>query len=195
MAACRCFGAYHRASVGRRPPDCGGWSGVASVCCRVVRFCGAERTRFRADAPARTDPTLADAGSARHRNPIRPGSSRKRPGLYGAACTVGYDGASDHNGFRQASADAAETQCHATGSGSGARTRTCGTVALPDWRSQCGRGNACRAANGEPDGHSRREPQLTPSDRACRDPRSGARPCGRPAFRLGQGQSILPARL
>ena len=43
-----------------------------------------------------------------------------------------------------------------------ARTCACAAVALPDWRSQRGRRNARRAANGEPDGHFRREPQLPP---------------------------------
>ena len=48
-------------------------------------------------------------------------------------------------------------------------------IALPDWRSQRGRGNARRAANGQPDGHFRREPQLSPGGGACRNPRSRAR--------------------
>jgi hypothetical protein len=194
--------AHHSALAGGDRATPGGWGGVASVCCGVVRLCGAERARFCADAFAHAKSTRTAAGSAGWRSscagPSTPGSatlatarsprywnlarrdsSRQRPRTCGAARTVEYDTASDYNSFRQASADAAETLCHSTGRGSSACTRTCpayirsactrtcATVALPNRRSQCGRGSSHRAANGQPDGHFRREPQLSPSGRTC----------------------------
>ena len=49
------------------------------MCGGVVRACGAERARFRADAPAGATPTLTDAGSARCWSPIRRGSGCNAP--------------------------------------------------------------------------------------------------------------------
>ena len=122
-------------------------------------------------ASVHADSTLTAAGSAGQRSSRAEHSTTSTATTGSAAHPVRYDAASDHNDFRQASADAAETQCHATGSGSGAgthpTTRTRTAVALPDRRSQRGWGNARRAANGEPDGHSRREPQLPPCGNAC----------------------------
>jgi hypothetical protein len=96
------------------------------MCSGVVRACGAERARFRADAYAHADAALATAASARRRKRFR--DCR-------AVRTVEYDRASEHNGLCEASADAAETQCHPPGGGNGARTRACAAVALPDRRS------------------------------------------------------------
>ena len=56
--------------------------------CGVVRACGAERARFRADAAACFKPTCAAAGGARRRSPIWRGS-RKPNGLSGAAAPSG----------------------------------------------------------------------------------------------------------
>jgi hypothetical protein len=161
-----------------------------------VRLCGAEHARVCSDAFADAKSTRTAAGSAGWRSscaeprtpgsatlgaartprcwsPIRGDAGGQRSRICGAARTVEYDTAPDYNGFRKASTDAAETQCHSTGRGSSARTRPCtgctrtcaATVALPDWRAQCGRRSAHRAANGEPDGYYRREPQLSSRDR------------------------------
>jgi hypothetical protein len=160
-----------------------------------MRTCGAERTRFCADAAGHADATLVTARSTRYWSPIPRGGCGKASGIRCTARAVEYDSASDHNGFCEASADAAKTQCHSPASGSGARTRTCAAVALPNWRSQRRRGNTRRAATGEPDGHYGRTAQLPPGGGTRRNPGGSARPRGRAALRLGQGQSILSSRL
>ena len=174
-AAFRFLGAYYSALVGR-PRDSGGWSGVASMCCGVVRVCGAQRARVCADAvvyaksirtAARSaswgsscvEPrtpgfaTLAASRSTRCCSPIRQRSRNC------GACTVEYDRASDNNCFRQACTQAAKTQCHSTSRGNDAWTHACthtcagdtrtwATVALPDWCSGRCRRITYRAANG-----------------------------------------------
>jgi hypothetical protein len=106
------------------------------VCYRVVRSCGAERSRFCADASGHANPTFPTAGSARPWSPIWRDACRNNSRDCCAVRTAQYDRASDHNGFCEASADAAKTQCHSPSSGDGARTRAtraCAAVALPDW--------------------------------------------------------------
>ena len=108
---------------------------------------------------------------------------------------VEYDSASDHQCFRAAFTATSQAERDPTPSRAGTCTCACAAVAVPDRRSQRGRGNARRAATGKPDGHFRRTAQLSPGDRTRRNPRGRARPWRRAAFRLGQGQSILPSRL
>ena len=148
------------------------------MCCGVVRLCGAERARFCADASCHADATLATAGSPRRWSPVRRDACRKR-----SADSAAPSGPSNTTELPTINVSAprsppqAQPQRHPTPSRAGANTCACAAVALPDRRSQRGWGNARRAANGEPDGHFRREPQLSPGGRTCRDPRSGARSC------------------
>ena len=165
------------------------------MCCRVVRSCGAERARFCADASGHADATLAAAGSPRRWSPVQRGACGKRSAIRCAVRAVDQDRASDHQRFCAAFTATSQAERDPAPSRAGACTCARAAVALPDRRSQRGWGNARRAANGQPDGHFRREPQLSPGGGACRDPGSGARSCRRPALGLGQGQSVLPARL
>lgn len=132
----------------------GGWGGVASVGCGVVRVCGAGRARVRADTSAYASSTCTDTGSAGRRS-----SGGHETGIRRASNPFERDGTSDHQRFCPAFAAASQAERNPTPSRAGARTYA--AVALRDWRSQCGRGNPGRAANGEPDGHFRGEPQLS----------------------------------
>src|SRR5271168_4135283 len=55
--------AHHSALAGGDRATLGGWGGVASVCCGVVRLCGFERALFCADAPANVNAGHTAAGS------------------------------------------------------------------------------------------------------------------------------------
>ena len=114
----------------------GGWGGVASVCCGVVRVCGAERARFCADASCHADATLATAGSPRCCNPIGRNSCRKRSRYYCAVRTVDQDRASDYQRFCAAFAATSQAERDPTPSRARhlrPRRRRPTRLALPTW--------------------------------------------------------------
>ena len=142
----------------------GGWGGVASLSCSVMPAWGAERARHRADVAAAIS-TLAASASARcsgssrsgaGRNHPRPRSLRHQPTPSNTTKlpTITVSG--------QRPPPKPMLPREARGRHTNARAAV---ITIPDRRSQRGGRNADRAANGEPDGHFRRRPQLSPGGR------------------------------
>jgi hypothetical protein len=179
MATCRCFGAYHRASVERSRLTQGGRGG-ASVCCRVVRLCGADWACVCAVAANASCPGSSpiDSGHASRPKFACRSAGHQRSCECGAV-TVECDGASDHHGFSAActGTGAAKEKPRAS---SGWRHHNIASpavigavfssvIVVSNRRSQRGRWNARRAADGKPNRRSWRRAEYAPHYRARRN--------------------------